>query len=399
MKDLVLRSLGAGAALFAMAAPMPGQAAPPPAGPAMERCLAVQAESLDVSGVASVVGPGMAATYARGVTGAPGSPPIGAQSRFNLGSAGKMFTAVAVAQLIEAGKVGLDDPVGRYVTGLTPQAAAVTVRQLLTHSGGLGDFFTPQNLPAIARARTVAELMPLVASDRPAFTPGARFEYSNSGFLILGRLVERVSGQDYGRYLSDHVFAPAGMTATGLEPGPAATRAVGMTAMPPPSPGAAAGPPQMMRLPGPGQPPAPPPAGPLRPSIEASLRGNPAGGAYGTAADMQRFFAALLAGRLVSAPMLQKLTTTQIVAMPAHGPMAELDYGLGFGVGVSGGHRWFGHNGGAPGVTVEATAYPDDRVAMVVMANRDPPSASLLFRQVRGALFDPAVLRKCAGGD
>jgi CubicO group peptidase (beta-lactamase class C family) len=308
-----------------------------------------------------------------------------------------MFTAVAVMQLVEAGKVGPDDPIGRYVEGLTPEAAAVTVRQLLTHSSGLGDFFTPQNLPAIAQARSVSDLMALVKSDTPAFTPGSRFRYSNNGFLILGRLVERVSSESYEMYLERRVFAPAGMRATGMDPGVGATRAVGMTAMdgaPPWSP--AGGAPRRIINSGPGLPPAP---GPLHPSVEAALRGNPAGGSYSTVEDMQRFFRALEAGRLVSLPTLQRLTSTQIVAMPAQGGRPELDYGLGFGVGVTEGHRWYGHNGGAPGVTVEATAYPDDRTVMVAMSNRDPPSASLLFRQLRPAIFAHDPEKACAPKD
>ena len=96
--------------------------------------------------------------------------------------------------------------------------------------------------------------------------------------------------------------------------------------------------------------------------------------------------------------MLQQLTSRQIVAAPAQAPRPELDYGSGLEVGVTDGHRWFGHNGGAPGVTVEATSYPDDHVSMVVMANRDPPSASLLFRELRRAIFDKNLLRGCAAG-
>jgi len=106
-----------------------------------------------------------------------------------------MFTAVAVAQLIDAGKVQLGDPIGVQVKGLTPEAAVVTIRQLLTHSSGLGNFFSPENLPAIEKARTASDLLPLVAADKPSFAPGSRFQYSNTGFLLLGILVERISGR------------------------------------------------------------------------------------------------------------------------------------------------------------------------------------------------------------
>ena len=163
----------------------------------------------------SIVQPAGPTTFAQG---APEN------ARFNLGSAGKMFTGVAVGQLIDAGKVRLEDPIGAQVKGLTSEAAAVTVRQLLTHTSGLGNFFSPENLVAIEKARTASDLLSLVASDKPSFPPGSRFQYSNTGFLLLGILVERVSGQSYGRYLDEHVFNPAGMVTTGLEPGPASTR-------------------------------------------------------------------------------------------------------------------------------------------------------------------------------
>jgi CubicO group peptidase (beta-lactamase class C family) len=337
----------------------------------LTRCLAALARNLDFSGVVSILRPDGPTLFAQGVPD---------DARFNLGSAGKMFTAVAVAQLVDAGKVRLDVPIGAYVKGLTPEAAAVTVRQLLTHSSGLGNFFAPENLTAIEKARTASDLLPLVAADKPSFPPGSRFQYSNSGFVLLGILVERVSGQGYGEYLEHHVFKPAGMVASGLDPGPASTRAVGTTAM-------------SDRPQGPGGPPA---RGPLRPAREAALHGNPAGGGYSTASDMQKFFAALLGAQLTSAAMLKKLSSSQIVAVPANGASPELGYGLGFGVGTFQGHRWFGHNGGAPGVNVETAAYPDDGAIAIVMSNRDPPAASMLFRKLRAALFDPGFMNSCA---
>ncbi len=346
---------------------------------------------------------------------------ITADTRFNLGSANKMFTAVAVAQLIEAGKVGLDDPIGRYVAGLTPEASAVTVRQLLTHSGGLGSFFSPDTLDALARARSIADLLPLVADEKPAFAPGARFQYSNTGFLLLGAMVERVSGQSYGDYLRDRVFVPAGMMATGLDPASPIPAAIGMTTMPalPPLGGPGAPGVMMIRpsdagapMPPPGAPgllimrpgegggPAAPmalPEGPPRPARESTLPGTPAGSAYSNAADLRRFFAALAAGKLVSAKTVAMFVAPQIEA-PAPPGGARAHYGFGFGTGSFEGHRWYGHNGGAPGVNVEATVFPDDDVEIEVLTNRDPPVASRLFSDLRRVLLDPSKLAACAGG-
>ena len=387
-----MAGLGAAAALASLAAS--NEARPGgPGGPALDRCIAAEAGRLHFSGVVSVARPEGTITWSQGASGAA-SAQAGADTRFNLASAGKMFTAVAVAQLVDAGKVRLDDPIGLQVKGLTPQAAAVTVRQLLTHSSGLGNFFTPDNLPAIEKARSVSDLLPLVTAEKPSFPPGSRFDYSNSGFLLLGALIERASGLGYGQYLDQHVFRPAGMVASGLDAGPASTRAVGMTnlpAHPPRPPAGGAGP----GHPGPGRG-GPPPQGPLRPAPEAALHGTPAGGGYSTAADLQRFFAALAAGRLTSAAMLKELTSPQIVAAPAKGELPQLDYGLGFGVGAASGHRWFGHNGGAPGVNAETAAYPGDRITVIVLSDRDPPGATRLFRKLQAALFDPEVMSSCA---
>jgi D-alanyl-D-alanine carboxypeptidase len=354
----------AGTAASATGAGQPAE----PARTGLAGCIAAEADKLDFSGVVSITQPEGAATYAHGFVEKAGGPEIGADTRFNVGSAGKMFTAVAVAQLVDAGKVRLDDPIGLHVKGLTPEAAAVTVRQLLTHTSGLGNFFSPDNLKAIKKARTVSDLLPLVASDKPSFTPGSRFQYSNTGFLILGALIEHVSGQSYGQYLDLHVFGPAGMAASGLDPGPASTQAVGMTAM--------------RGL-------------PLQPAPEAALHGTPAGGSYSSATDLQRFFAALLGGKLTSAAMLKELISPQVVAAQATGGRPQLDYGLGFGMGAVYGHRWFGHNGGAPGVNTEAAVFPDDRTALVVMSNRDPPAATNLFRKLQALLFDPAATKAC----
>jgi CubicO group peptidase (beta-lactamase class C family) len=110
---------------------------------------------------------------------------------------------------------------------------------------------------------------------------------------------------------------------------------------------------------------------------------------------MQRFFAALLGGQLTTAATFKELISPQIVAAQAKNGSPQLEYGLGFGVGTVQGHRWFGHNGGAPGANVEVAAYPDDGIAVVVMSNRDPPTATVLFRKLRAILFDPDLLRSC----
>ncbi len=426
-----------GCCMHVVAGPAEASIAAPNAA-ALERCLGARAEQEAFSGVISVTHHGQpVVSLVKGVVAGPGSAPIGAATRFNLASMGKMFTAVAIGQLVDAGKVHWDDPVGKYVSGLTPEASIVTVRQLLTHSSGLGDFFKPQNMDAMLKARTASDILPLIAADKPSFAPGSKFSYSNSGFALLGVVIERVSGQSYGDYLREHIFAPAGMTDTGLSPQPVATLAVGMTSLRlqpvstaaqtrqvgsaghpaqggpdegnqhdglqlQPSPGASATPPQHLMLIGPdgkpieantarGNPTELQPA----PGATESF-GSPAGGAYSTAADMQHFADALLQDKLVGAATRNALTSQQIVAYPASDGKPERSYGMGFGVGTEDGKRWFGHNGGTAGANAEFAEFPEDQWTLEVLSNRDPPVASTLFRYLKDLLFKPDALKACA---
>jgi D-alanyl-D-alanine carboxypeptidase len=388
----------------------------------LRTCIAEEARKADFNGVISVARPGGNVTYAQGLMGGLGSAAMLPNAQFNIGSATKMWTGVAVAQLVDAGKIRLNDPIGRYVSGLTHEASAVTIRQLLTHSGGLGNFLTPDNSDVTERARSLSDLKSLLLNEKPAFRPGSRSEYSNSGFLLLGLMIEQVSGKSYVDYLQQFVFEPAGMTGSGLFPGATDVRAIGMTnflppeemerLMPPPPmgprPKGRGGPPMRMPPMGPppqgriGPPMGPPPGqpdlnqipkGPLRPAIEATMMGTSAGGSFSTPEDMQRFFAAVLGTKLTSPAMRDALIGQQILLLPARGPLPAIYYGLGFSVASFEGRTWVGHNGGAPGVNFASMAFPNEQKTLIVMSNRDPMKADELARKIRPMLFDPA----CSG--
>jgi CubicO group peptidase (beta-lactamase class C family) len=120
-------------------------------------------------------------------------------------------------QLIEAGKLSLDDPFGKSMTHYSnADMAKVTVRQLLTHQGGTGEMgiLEPQDVQNRDKVRSVADIVALNGSRGPAFAPGSKYEYSNYGFLLLGALVEKISGQSYYAYVEEHIFHPAGMMHT-----------------------------------------------------------------------------------------------------------------------------------------------------------------------------------------
>lgn len=365
----------------AACATAPTARAAAPAG--LASCLASTAERDAFSGVISAVHQGQpVVSVARGVRAGPGSPPITPLTRFNIGSASKMFTAVAVAQLVDAGKLKFDDPVGHSVSGLTPETAAVTIHQLLTHTSGLGDFFAPQNMEAMQNARTASDLLPLIASEKPQLPPGSRFRYSNSGFALLGVLIERISGQTYADYLRDHVFLPAGMTDTGADPEPLATLAAGMTSR---SPGGR-----------PGDGGAPMGAGgALRPAPGATLHGSPAGGMFSTAVDLQRFATALWTNRLTSAASTAALTSSKVIAAPASASAPERAYGYGFGVRAEAGRRWVGHNGGTLGANAEFFMDPSAQWFVAVLSNRDPPSATKMFEYLEELIVDPGKVATC----
>jgi CubicO group peptidase (beta-lactamase class C family) len=153
--------------------------------------------------------------------------------RFRIGSMNKMFTAVAILQLEQAGKIALSDPFGKFFPNYPNKrlAATVTIHHLLTHTGGTGDIFGPEFLANRLELRTIQDYVKLYGGRALRFEPGTQWEYSNYGFILLGAVIEKATGQSYYDWVSSHVFEPAGMTSTAspaedhFEPG----RSVGYT--------------------------------------------------------------------------------------------------------------------------------------------------------------------------
>jgi CubicO group peptidase (beta-lactamase class C family) len=268
-------------------------------------------------------------------------------TRFRIGSMNKMFTAVATLQLVEAHKLALDDPIGQHLPGYPNKevAAKVTVRHLLTHTGGTGDIFGPKFDQHRLQLREHRDYLKLYGSRGLTHEPGARFEYSNYGFVLLGALIEHVSGMSYDDYVDKHVFRPAGMTSTGSLPESTHVpdRAVGY-----------------MR--------ASPAGGAWMPNTDTlPWRGTAAGGGYSTVGDLLRFAQALRAGRLISKATLAEATRPH-----------QQQYGYGFGVQGEGRLRSYGHGGGAPGMNGELRVFPRLGYVVVSLSNLDPPAASEL---------------------
>lgn len=270
-------------------------------------------------------------------------------TRFRVGSMNKMFTAVATLQLAQAGKLRLTDTIGTYLTDYPNKnlASKVTIHHLLTHTGGTGDIFGPQFDARRTELRTLQDYVSLYGTRDVEFEPGSRWAYSNYGFLLLGVVVEKVSGESYYDYVRDHIFKPAGMTASGSAPeGEAAeNRSVGYTKFG----GKNMWTPNTETLP---------------------FRGTSAGGGYATVEDLVRFADALARHKLLDAEHTKLLTTGKVTA---RGPGK---YAYGFFDGETDGVRSFGHGGGAPGMNGELQIYPQSGYVVAVLANMDPPAAS-----------------------
>ena len=145
--------------------------------------------------------------------------PMSLDTPMFLASAGKMFTGVAVLQLVDAGKIELDAPLGKYLPDYpSADMARVTIRQLLTHRGGTGDMGILARNEGANRAtvRSIDDIVKLNGDRGPDFPPGSREEYSNYGFLLLGAVIERVTGGSYYDYVEQNIFKPAGMTNAGF---------------------------------------------------------------------------------------------------------------------------------------------------------------------------------------
>lgn len=137
--------------------------------------------------------------------------PVKPETIFQSGSVGKQFTATAVMMLIDEGKIGLDDPLTKYFPSGPPGWKNVTVRELLSHTAGFGDY--PKNFN-FRKDWTEPELLKQVESIPLAYPPGTKWEYSNLGYLTLGILIHRVTGEFYGDFLQQRIFQPLGMQST-----------------------------------------------------------------------------------------------------------------------------------------------------------------------------------------
>ncbi len=270
-------------------------------------------------------------------------------TKFRMGSMNKMFTATAILQLVQAGRIRLDAPLGTYLTAYPNRdvATKVTIHHLLTHTGGTGDIFGPEYAANRLSLKTLDDYVGLYGTRGLAFEPGSRWEYSNYGFLLLGVIVERVSGESYYDYVRDHIFKPAGMSGSGSDPEDLAV------------PDRARG---YVREGGSW----------VRNTGTLPYRGTSAGGGYTTVGDLLRFAAALTGNRLLDAAHTALLTSGTVAT-----PRGD-KYAYGFIENVEGGVRSYGHGGGAPGMNGDLRIYPDSGYVVAALANAGSGASELV---------------------
>jgi len=271
-------------------------------------------------------------------------------TKFRIGSMNKMFTATATIQLVQAGKLAVADTLGKIVHDYpnTTLASKVTLHHMLTHTGGTGDIFGPEFDKHRLELRTLQDYVNLYGKRDLAYEPGSKWAYSNYGFVLLGVVIERATGKSYYDRVDEHVFKPAGMTATASLPEDQVVpdRSISYTRQDPTKPWA----PNTDTLP---------------------YRGTSAGGGYSTVTDLLRFANALTKHELLDARHTELLTTSK-TETPNGGK-----YGYGFGESTTDGVRCFGHGGGAPGMNGDLQICGSG-YTIVVLANLDPPAASHL---------------------
>lgn len=261
-------------------------------------------------------------------------------TKFNLASAGKMFTAVAIAQLVEQGKLSYEDSLSKFLPDAVDKQSAekIKIKHLLTHTSGLGSYFTEAFFNASrSRYRSVDDFLELIKDDKSAFEPGTKWQYSNTGFLLLGKIIEKVTGQNYFDYMRENIYKKAGMINTDafeldrVNPNLAIGYGKEFTDR----------------------------GTELRNNVFMMVvQGGPAGGGYSTVEDLLRFANALKTGKLIKAESAKLLMS----------PKPELSspiYGYGFGTSPAG----VGHHGDFEGVS--SSMYLANGYTFVILSNYD----------------------------
>ena len=278
-------------------------------------------------------------------------------TKFRLGSLTKQFTAASILLLEERGKLKIDDPIIKYMPDAPAAWSKITIYNVLTHTSGIPSFTSfPDYSTTEWKDTTPADLVARFRDKPLDFEPGTKFSYSNSGYVLLGYLIEKISGQTYADFLQQNIFTPLGMSDTGIDSNAAIIpqRAQGYT----PSPKGIHH------------------AGYISMTIPFS-----AGALYSTTGDLLKWEQGLFGGKILTPASLTKMTTP-----------FKSDYALGLFISSSNGHRFIAHGGGIEGFNTSLDYYPDDKLIVIVLANLNGATDPIATNLAKVALGQPVIL-------
>ena len=357
------RRLLAGALLAAYAGPIQAQMAAPPDAVLGRQVDSIANQVLQSTGVPSasvaVVKNGhLAYANAYGVGKLEPRVTAAPDMRYAIGSISKQFTAVAVLLLQQDGKLKLDDPVSRFIPGLT-RGNEVTVRQLLSHTSGYQDFW-PQDyvMPMMLKATTPQAIADVWAKQPLDFDPGSRWQYSNTNYTLAGMVVEKASGMPFFQFVRTRILAPVGLTsAADFDASPRAANATGYIRYA---------------------------LGPLRPAPDAGSGWMWAAGELAmTASDLANWDINIIRHALLKPESYRELQREVVLNNGA-----GTGYALGLDVAMQGGRFMIEHSGEVSGFTAENMVFPEDSAAIVVLTNQDAaPASGAIANQIATALF------------
>jgi CubicO group peptidase (beta-lactamase class C family) len=278
--------------------------------------------------------------------------------RYAIGSISKQFTAVAALLLQQDGKLRLDDPVSRYIPGLT-RGNDVTVRMLLSHTSGYQDFW-PQDyvMPGMLKPTTPQAIADAWAKKPLDFEPGSRWQYSNTNYTLAGMVVEKASGMPFFQFVRTRILQPVGLTsASNFDVDPRAANVTGYVRYG---------------------------LGPLRPAPDAGAGWMWAAGELAmTASDLAKWDICLIKHCLLSPAAYRELEREVVLNNGA-----GTGYSLGLDVGMQGGRFMLEHSGEVSGFTAENIVFPEDSAAIVVLTNQDAaPASGAIANQISQILF------------
>jgi CubicO group peptidase (beta-lactamase class C family) len=255
-------------------------------------------------------------------------------TKFRLGSITKQFTAASILLLEERGKLKLEDPIKMYLPDAPPAWDRITIFNLLTHTSGIPNFTSLAEYKTLQLSDTPPAKTIATVRDRPLdFFPGEKMSYSNSGYILLGYVIEKITGASYEQFVRDNIFTPLGMKDSGYDSNSAIIerRAAGYS---------------------------PSPSGPINAGYVHMSIPHAAGALYSTTEDLLRWEQGLFGGKVVSAASLKKMTT----------PFKN-NYALGVVVQTAAGHQVIQHGGGIEGFNTFLAYYPDEKLTVIVLAN------------------------------